>query len=86
MAKITSPKQKLNISIPSRLKRRLQTLSADKGLSMNDIVLHAIEDYLNKSDGTYQNADLVADRLAQVLNSQMAIINQLNHVTMKLNQ
>ena len=86
MAKITSPKQKLNISLPSRLKRRLQTLSADKGLSMNDIVLHAIEDYLNKSDGTYQNADLVADRLAQVLNSQMAIINQLNHVTMKLNQ
>ena len=70
--------------MPSRLKRRVQTLASDKGITMNDLILHAIEDYLNKSDGTYQNADLVADRLSQVLNSQMAIIQQINRLTMKL--
>lgn len=48
---------------------------------MNDLILHALRDYLDKSDGTYQNADLVADRLAQVLNSQMAVVNQLNQLT-----
>ena len=62
----------------------MQDLSKDKGLTMNDLLIHAIEEYLNKSDGTYQNADLVVDRLTQVLNSQMAVINQLNQLTMKL--
>lgn len=84
MPTIKPAKQKLNISMPSRLKRRVQTLASDKGITMNDLILHAIEDYLNKSDGTYQNADLVADRLSQVLNSQMAIIQQINRLTMKL--
>ena len=83
MAITKPPKQKLNISMPSRLKRRVQLLATDKGITMNDLILHAIEDYL-KSDGTYQNADFVADRLSQVLNSQMAIIQQLNRLTMKL--
>ena len=82
MAITKPPKQKLNISMPSRLKRRVQLLATDKGITMNDLILHAIEDYLNKSDGTY--ADFVADRLSQVLNSQMAIIQQLNRLTMKL--
>ena len=63
----------------------MQDLAKDKGLTMNDLLIHAIEEYLNKSDGTYQNADLVVDRLTQVLNSQMAVINQLNQLTMKLN-
>lgn len=84
MAITKPPKQKLNISMPSRLKRRVQLLATDKGITMNDLILHAIEDYLNKSDGTYQNADFVSDRLSQVLNSQMAIIQQLNRLTMKL--
>lgn len=84
MSTIKPAKQKLNISMPSRLKRRVQLLASDKGITMNDLILHAIEDYLNKSDGTYQNADFVADRLSQVLNSQMAIIQQLNRLTMKL--
>ena len=84
MSTIKPAKQKLNISISSRLKRRVQTLASDKGITMNDLITHAIEDYLNKSDGTYQNVDFVADRLSQVLNSQMAIIQQLNRLTMKL--
>ena len=85
MPRISSTKQKINLSLPSRLKRRVQDLAKDKGLTMNDLLIHAIEEYLNKSDGTYQNADLVVDRLTQVLNSQMAVINQLNQLTMKLN-
>ena len=85
MPRISSPKQNINLSLPSRLKRRVQDLAKDKGLTMNDLLIHAIEEYLNKSDGTYQNADLVVDRLTQVLNSQMAVINQLNQLTMKLN-
>ena len=84
MSTIKPAKQKLNISISSRLKRRVQTLASDKGITMNDLITHAIEDYLNKSDGTYQNADFVADRLSQVLNSQLAFLQQRNRLTMIL--
>lgn len=86
MAKTPIPKQKMNITLPSRLKRRLQDTAKDKGLTMNDLLIHALEDYLNKSDGTYQNADLVADRLAQVLNSQMAVITHLNTLTQTIRE
>lgn len=81
MAKLPTTKQKMTFTLPSRLKRRLKDTSLDKGLTMNDLIIHALEEYLNKCDGTYQNADLVADRLAQVLNSQMAVITQLNTLT-----
>ena len=84
MPKLTTPKQKLNISITSRMKRRIQDIAKDKGISMNDLVVHALQDFIDRSDGTYQNADLVADRLNQVLNSQMAVINQLNQLSRKL--
>ena len=84
MPKLATPKQKLNISITSRMKRRIQDIAKDKGISMNDLVVHALQDFIDRSDGTYQNADLVADRLNQVLNSQMAVINQLNQHSRKL--
>ena len=84
MPKLATPKQKLNISITSRMKRRIQDIAKDKGISMNDLVVHALQDFIDRSDGTYQNADLVADRLNQVLNSQMAVINQLNQLSRKL--
>lgn len=84
MPKLVTPKQKLNISITSRMKRRIQDIAKDKGISMNDLVVHALQDFIDRSDGTYQNADLVADRLNQVLNSQMAVINQLNQLSRKL--
>ena len=81
MAKKPITTSRMNLSMPSRMKRRIQELSQDQGISMNDLILHALRDYLDKSVGTYQNADLVADRLAQVLNSQMAVVNQLNQLT-----
>ena len=84
MPKLATPKQKLNISITSRMKRRIQDIAKDKGISMNDLGVHALQDFIDRSDGTYQNADLVADRLNQVLNSQMAVINQLNQLSRKL--
>ena len=84
MPKLATPKQKLNISITSRMKRRIQDIAKDKGISMNDLVVHALQDFIDRSDGTYQNADLVVDRLNQVLNSQMAAINQLNQLSRKL--
>lgn len=86
MAKLPTTKQKMTITLPSRLKRRLKDTAEDKGLTMNDLLIHALEDYLNKSDGTYQNADLVADRLAQILNSQMAVITHINTLTQTIRE
>ena len=80
MARTQTPKEKLNITLPSRLKRRLSDIAQDKGLSMNDIAIHALKDYLDRADGTYQNADLVVDRLTQVLNSQITVIQQLQYL------
>lgn len=86
MPRKPTTKQKMTLSLPPRLKRRLHDVAQDKGLTMNDVVIHALEDFLDKSDGTYQNADLVADRLAQVLNSQMAVISRINHLTQIVQQ
>ena len=86
MTKQPTAKQKMTITLPSRLKRRLKDVSVDKGLTMNDFIIHALEDALNKSDGTYQNADLVADRLAQILNSQMAVITHINTLTQTIRE
>lgn len=83
MAKLQT-KVKMNISFTPRMKRRIQDVASDKGITMNDLITHAVQDFLDRADGTYQNADLVADRLSQVLNSQMSIITQLNNLSKKI--
>ena len=44
------PKERLNIQIPTRIKRRLKEVATDKELSMNDVINQAIKDYLDRVD------------------------------------
>lgn len=62
-------KDRLNIYLPKRLKRRLKDLSEDTDVSMNDIVIDAIKDTLDKADTVNSAPDIVLDRLGQVLNT-----------------
>lgn len=84
MARTVTIKDKLTITLPSRLKRRITDVATDKGISRNDLIIHALNDYLSRADGDYKNADLLSDRMTQVLNSQMSIIHQLNQLNAKL--
>lgn len=85
MAKVTV-KEQLKLNLPARLKRQLKDIAEDKGVSMNDIALHAINDHIAKQNATYQNPDLVADRLAQVLNAIMAQTQAINELTEEIHR
>jgi len=62
-------KDRLNIYLPSRLKRRLKDLSDDTDVSMNDIAVDAIKNHIDKADTVNSAPDIVLDRLGQVLNT-----------------
>lgn len=85
MAKVTV-KEQLKLNLPARVKRQLKDIAEDKGISMNDIALHAINDHIAKQNATYQNPDLVADRLAQVLNAIMAQTQAINELTEEIHR
>ena len=85
MTKVTI-KEQLKLNLPARVKRQLKDIAEDKGVSMNDIALHAINDHIAKQNATYQNPDLVADRLAQVLNAIMAQTQAINELTEELHR
>lgn len=80
----TEIKDRVTVTVPKRLKRRLKTVAEDKGLTVNDIAMAAFNDYLDRLDAHYSSPDLVADRLAQVLVSQMAITQELETISMKV--
>lgn len=77
-------KDRLNIYIPTRLKRRLKEVADDKGMKMNDLVVTAISDMLDRVDMDHSAPDIVLDRLTQVLNSQMLLVSEVNKVNDKL--
>ena len=85
MTKVTI-KEQLKLNLPARVKRQLKDIAEDKGVSMNDIALHAINDHIAKQNATYQNPDLVADRLAQVLNAIMAQTKAINELTEEIHR
>lgn len=85
MAKVTV-KEQLKLNLPARVKRQLKDIAEDKGVSMNDIALHAINDHIAKQNATYQNPDLIADRLAQVLNAIMAQTQAINELTEEIHR
>jgi len=62
-------KDRLNIYLPSRIKRRLKELSEDTNMTMNDIAVDAIKDRLDRADTVNSAPDIVLDRLGQVLNT-----------------
>lgn len=81
---IMEQKERLNIYLPTRLKRRLKAVSEDKNIKMNDVVLTAIEDMLNRMDSAHSAPDIVLDRMGQMLNSQMALVTLMNEMNRKL--
>lgn len=82
----TEIKDRVTVTVPKRLKRRLKTVAEDKGLTVNDIAMAAFNDYLDRLDAHYSSPDLVADRLAQVLVSQMAMTQELETISMKVSE
>lgn len=82
----TEIKDRITVTVPKRLKRRLKTVADDKGLKLNDIAIAAFNDYLDRLDAQYSSPDLVADRLAQVLVSQMAMAQELEAISMKVSE
>lgn len=78
------PKERLNIQIPTRIKRRLKEVATDKELSMNDLINQAIKDYLDRVDFHHSAPDFVLDRLNQVLVGQMNISQRMTHLEQKV--
>lgn len=83
---IMETKDRLNIYIPVRLKRRVKEIADDKDMKMNDLVIKAIADMVDRMDADYSAPDLVYDRMGQLLNSQMTVITALNEANRKLDE
>lgn len=77
-------KDRLNIYLPTRIKRRLKAVSEDKNMKMNDLVITAIEDMLNRIDSSHSAPDMVLDRMGQLLNSQIAVVTLINELNQKI--
>lgn len=79
-------KDRITANIPKRLKRRLKTVADDKNLSVNDILVEAINDYLDRLDGEYHSTDIMTDRLSQILRTQMMMNQELQNIYMKVRE
>lgn len=66
-------KERLNVYLSKRLKRRLKDLSDDTGQSMNDLAVDAIKDWVDRTDGVHSAPDIVLDRMGQILNTLIMI-------------
>lgn len=71
----------MSVYLPASLKRRLEWVSRDKNLAMNDIIIRAVKDELDRYDDSYSAPDLVLDRLSEILNAQIAVAQTLNKQT-----
>lgn len=74
-------KDRLNIYLPMRLKRRLKAIAEDKDMTMNDLVVTAISNYIDHADAEHSAPDLVLDRINQVLNSQILLTRGIDELT-----
>lgn len=79
-------KDRITANIPKRLKRRLKTVADDKNLSVNDILVEAINDYLDRLDGEYHSTDIMTDRLSQILRTQMVMNQELQNIYTKVRE
>lgn len=79
-------KERLNVYIPSRMKRRLKAISEDKDTKMNDIVVAAVSDYIQRVDQEHTAPDMVLARINQILNSQMALVTSVNGINQRLDE
>lgn len=77
-------KDKFNLTLPRRVKRRIKAISDDKGISMTDVILEAIKDYIDRQDADYSAPDMVLDRMSQLFMSQMAILQEMEQLRAKV--
>lgn len=77
-------KERLSISIPKRINRRLTDLAEDKGVSKNTLITSAIDDYLSQLNHTDAATDYLNGRLNQVTMSQMNILTALTDIKHQL--
>lgn len=71
-------RERFNVYLPTRLKRRLKAISEDKDMPMNDIVISAINDAIDRIDEDHSSPDLVAERMSEVLTSQIRLVSTVN--------
>ena len=79
-------KDKFNLTLPRRVKRRIKAISDDKGISMTDVILEAIKDYIDRQDADYSAPDMVLDRMSQLFMSQMAILQEMEQLRAKVEE
>lgn len=78
-------KEHMSIYMTNRLKRRLKDASKDKGISMNNFIIEAIQNEVDRYDASYSAPDLVLDRLSELLNAQIATATLMNKQTQAIN-
>lgn len=64
-------KDRLNTTVPRRVKRRIKDIAEDKGITVNDIVVSALKDYIDRVDMAHSAPDIVLDRMSQILVTQI---------------
>lgn len=74
-------RERFNVYLPTRLKRRLKAISEDKDMPMNDIVISAINDAIDRIDEDHSSPDLVAERMSEVLTSQIRLVSTVNKLS-----
>lgn len=77
----TEHKEKTTLYAPKRIKRRIKLLADDENVKMNDIILRAVQEYLDREDASYSSPDYVLERLNEVLNSQIKLVQAVNKQT-----
>ena len=83
---VKEQRDRTHVKIPVRLKRRIKEIATDKNMAMNDIIVDAIRNYVDRLDGSYAEPDLVLDRLNQVLTSQINLTQSLSQTTLKVDE
>lgn len=78
-------RERFNVYLPTRLKRRLKAISEDKDMPMNDIVIRAINDAIDRIDEDHSSPDLVAERMSEVLTSQIRLVSTVNKLSERVN-
>ena len=83
---VKEQRDRTHVKIPVRLKRRIKEIATDKNMAMNDIIVDAIRNYVDRLDGSYAEPDLVLDRLNQVLTSQINLTQNVSQMSLRVNE
>lgn len=86
MVKKVKVTESINVRLPVRLKRRLKDISSDRGISMNDIIVTAVKNYVDDADMSYSAPDLILDRMNEILMSNMNMVNAINRLGDKIDE